>query len=33
VPFRFRLGGAKPFAAPRELSRNTAVYFTLGAYF
>lgn len=33
VPYRLRIGVAKPFAAPRELSRRTAFYVTLGAYF
>lgn len=33
TPYRLRLGVAKPFAAPRELSRNPSFYITLGAFF
>lgn len=33
VPYRVRVGGAVPYAAPPEISRKGRVYVTLGSYF
>lgn len=33
VPYRVRVGGAVPYAAPPEISRRGRVYVTLGSYF
>ncbi len=33
LPYRFRVGGAAPYAAPRGVSRGGSVYVSLGSYF
>jgi len=33
VPYRLRLGGARPYVAPRDLPRGPAWHVTLGGYF